>query len=57
MVVLRRAAVLTVSDGVHAGTREDVSGPSVARLLSREGYQVAHRVVPDESGDIARAIR
>lgn len=49
--------MLTVSDGVHAGTREDVSGPSVAELLTRGGFQVAHRVVPDEQDDIERAIR
>ena len=51
-----RAAVLTVSDGVHAGTREDLSGQTLAELLAGEGYEVARRVVPDESSAIAAAL-
>jgi molybdenum cofactor synthesis domain-containing protein len=51
------AAVLTVSDGVHAGTREDRSGDALAELLADEGYDVVRRVVPDERGHIATAIR
>jgi molybdenum cofactor synthesis domain-containing protein len=52
----RPAAVLTVSDGVSAGTREDVSGPAVAELLGREGYEVLRSVVPDEADQIRKAI-
>ena len=51
------AAVLTVSDGVVAGTREDRSGDSLAELLRADGYEVERRVVPDERGQIAAAIR
>ncbi len=51
-----RAAVLTVSDGVHAGTREDRSGDVLAELLAGEGFEVARRVVPDDAGDIREAI-
>jgi molybdopterin adenylyltransferase len=51
-----RAAVLTVSDGVVAGTREDKSGDLLAELLTAEGYEVERRVVPDEAGEIATAI-
>jgi molybdenum cofactor synthesis domain-containing protein len=51
-----RAAVLTVSDGVVAGTREDTSGDLLAELLAAEGYDVERRVVPDEAGEIAAAI-
>jgi molybdenum cofactor synthesis domain-containing protein len=51
-----RAAVLTVSDGVAAGTREDKSGDLLAELLSGEGYEVERRVVADEPGEIAAAI-
>jgi molybdenum cofactor synthesis domain-containing protein len=51
-----RAAVLTVSDGVVAGTREDKSGDLLAELLAAEGYDVERRVVPDEAGEIAAAI-
>jgi molybdenum cofactor biosynthesis protein B len=51
-----RAAVLTVSDGVVAGTREDRSGDLLAELLAGDGYEVDRRVVPDEVGEIATAI-
>lgn len=50
------AAVLTVSDGVHHGTREDRSGDALAELLVGEGFAVERRVVPDESAVIAAAI-
>lgn len=51
-----RAAVLTVSDGVHHGTREDLSGDTLESLLSTEGFEVTRRVVPDERDEIAAAI-
>jgi molybdenum cofactor synthesis domain-containing protein len=49
--------VLTVSDGVVAGTREDRSGDLLAELLRAEGYDVERRVVADERARIAAAIR
>ena len=52
-----KAAVLTVSDGVVAGTREDRSGDVLADLLAGDGYEVARRVVPDEAAAISAAIR
>jgi molybdopterin adenylyltransferase len=51
-----KAAVLTVSDGVSAGTREDESGDLLAALLGEEGYEVERRVVPDDRDVIAEAI-
>jgi molybdenum cofactor biosynthesis protein B len=48
--------VLTVSDGVDAGVREDRSGALLVELLAGEGYDVEHRVVPDERQRIAAAI-
>jgi molybdopterin adenylyltransferase len=51
-----RAAVLTVSDGVHEGTREDRSGDLLAELLEADGYSVERRVVPDDRGEIAAAL-
>ena len=51
-----RAAVLTVSDGVVAGTRLDESGDLLAALLASDGFDVERRVVPDEAGDIAAAL-
>lgn len=51
-----KAAVLTVSDGVARGEREDESGAVLERLLSEDGYEVARRVVPDERSEVAEAI-
>lgn len=51
-----KAAVLTVSDGVHAGEREDASGDALEALLREEGFDVLRRVVPDELQTIADAI-
>jgi len=51
-----KAAVLTVSDGVVAGIREDKSGDLLEELLAAEGYEVDRKVVPDEAGMIAAAI-
>jgi molybdopterin adenylyltransferase len=51
-----KAAVVTVSDGVSEGTREDESGEILARLLAGEGYEVERRVVPDDRDAIADAI-
>ena len=49
MATGRRAAVLTVSDGVAEGTRQDESGQALVDALTRAGYEVAaHEVVPDE---------
>ncbi len=53
----RTAAVLTVSDSVVAGTRQDASGPAVAAALEQAGYQVvAREVVPDERNHIENAL-
>jgi molybdopterin adenylyltransferase len=49
--------VLTVSDGVVAGTREDRSGDLLEQLLRDEGYDVVRRLVPDERDEIAEALR
>ena len=51
-----KAAVLTVSDGVAAGERDDESGDLLAELLIREGYDLERRVVPDDREAIADAI-
>ncbi len=52
------AAVVTVSDGVTQGTRDDESGDAASAILEDHGYQVATRVVvPDERPDIERTLR
>lgn len=52
-----RAGVLTVSDGVAAGEREDRSGEALASLLEEDGYEVQREVVPDEASAIEEALR
>lgn len=48
-----RVGVLTVSDGVHAGAREDLSGARIREWVERRGYALAgHAVVPDETAAI-----
>lgn len=44
-----RIGILTVSDGVAAGTREDVSGDRIEAWAKREEFDVTRRaVLPDE---------
>jgi len=52
-----RAAVVTVSDGVSTGVREDLSGDVLAELLRGEGFEVERTVVPDDVEPIADAIK
>jgi len=50
--------VLTVSDGVAAGVRTDVSGDVAVSELSKLGFSILHRsVVPDEKARIEAEIR
>lgn len=52
------AKVLTVSDGVVAGTREDTSGVRCAEALEAGGLQVVERrVVADGRDSVAAALR
>ena len=51
-----KAAVLTVSDGVAEGTRDDRSGDLLDELLAADGYDIERRVVPDDRDAIADAL-
>lgn len=51
------AHVITVSDGVSAGTREDRSGAGLATRLAAAGYPVTRAVVPDDPAAIAAAVQ
>jgi molybdenum cofactor synthesis domain-containing protein len=52
------AKVLTVSDGVVAGTRDDVSGRTLSERLIAEGYVVVeHRITEDGTEAVANALR
>jgi molybdopterin adenylyltransferase len=52
------AKVLTVSDGVAAGSRDDKSGTALVARLQEAGYEVAaHEVTPDGRDPVAGALR
>ena len=52
-----RAHVITVSDGVSAGTRDDLSGPALHTLLRSADFEVSGpEVVPDKQERICDAI-
>jgi molybdenum cofactor synthesis domain-containing protein len=51
------AQVITVSDGVSAGTRQDESGHALVRILKHAGFEVSEPlVVPDDQQRIGDAI-
>jgi molybdopterin adenylyltransferase len=52
-----RALVLTISDGVTAGSRVDQSGAGLEGRLTALGYAVTRAVTADEPGDIASVVR
>jgi len=52
-----RVGILTVSDKGAAGERPDDSGPTLARLLPEETFEVTHRqIVPDDWEAIVAAL-
>lgn len=51
------AKVLTVSDSVQAGTRQDRSGPALGSYLSNHGFDViALETVPDGTEPVSTAL-
>jgi molybdopterin adenylyltransferase len=56
-VETKRAVVITVSDGVSAGVREDRSGEEAASTLRHLGFDVEGRVVPDGVEPVEAALR
>lgn len=52
-----RIGILTVSDGVAAGEREDRSGDLLAEWVEDQGFEESAReAVPDRETDIARSL-
>ena len=52
------AKILTVSDSVSSGDREDLAGPLLTERLAHEGFTVDEvRVVPDGVESVATALR
>ena len=55
---VQTAFVLTVSDRSSRGLREDASGPALAELLKKHGYDVVGaKIVPDEKPEIEQALK
>jgi len=53
-----RAKVLTVSDGVVHGTRDDASGAALVQQLTEAGWTVVeHRVTADGVDNVANTLR
>jgi molybdenum cofactor synthesis domain-containing protein len=48
--------VITVSDGVSAGVREDRSGDAIVKVLAESSFEVERSVVPDEQSSIVAAL-
>jgi molybdenum cofactor synthesis domain-containing protein len=53
---MRRALVLTVSDGVSAGVRDDASGAALEDRLNTLGFEVERALVADDVPAIRAAI-
>jgi molybdopterin adenylyltransferase len=53
-----RLVILTISDGVAAGVRDDGSGTAIEAWAARHGWRlVARDVVPDDANTIAGRLR
>jgi molybdenum cofactor synthesis domain-containing protein len=53
-----RVAILTISDRVANGAREDGSGKVIREVVEKEGWEVVqYGVVPDDKEDIANFLR
>jgi molybdenum cofactor synthesis domain-containing protein len=52
-----RIAIVTISDGVANGTRQDTSGPAIAAWAQARAHEVVDQVVvPDEKATITSAL-
>ncbi len=54
---MRRALVITASDRVNEGTREDTSGAGVGERLVALGFTVQRAVLPDERAELTDVLR
>jgi molybdenum cofactor synthesis domain-containing protein len=54
---MRRAVVITASDAVSAGVRQDASGLGVGERLEALGYTVERAVLPDEQAVLTDVLR
>jgi molybdenum cofactor synthesis domain-containing protein len=54
---MKRALVITASDRVNEGVREDTSGIGVGERLEALGFSVQRAVLPDEREALAQVLR
>ena len=58
LIVTLTAKILTVSDSVSAGTREDTAAAQIADRLREVGFEIVERrLCPDGVAPVARALR
>ena len=50
-----RAAVITLSDGVIAGTRQDRSGEALSEMLAGVGYEICVRTAVEDTEELIAA--
>jgi molybdenum cofactor synthesis domain-containing protein len=52
---MKRVAIITSSDTGYRGEREDLSGPAIAEIVEKNGYQVVSmEILPDDRGMLSR---
>lgn len=54
---MRTAVVITASDRVSEGVREDTSGQGIGARLEALGFEVQRAVLPDERGPLTEVLR
>lgn len=54
---MRRAVVITASDGVDAGVRDDASGVGVGERLEALGFAIERIVLPDDRARLSETLR
>ncbi len=53
-----RTAILTISDTCSQGNREDVSGQTIAEMLTKDKFEICEKkIVPDDLDAIADELR
>jgi molybdenum cofactor synthesis domain-containing protein len=52
-----RVAIITASDKGSQGLREDLSGPAIREIVTKQGYEVvSEQILPDERAELSAAM-
>jgi molybdenum cofactor synthesis domain-containing protein len=55
--IMMRAGILTISDRASAGSREDLTGPILAKMVESQGWEVSRKkIVADEKALIQSSL-